>query len=118
MDRYEGLDLFLDRIEWFDAYLDSQVSDTYREHPLAQDWARVAKVAEETGESIQALIGMTGQNPRKGFDKTQEDLLSELADTALTAIYAIQHFTKNPLETWTVIISRSIQHKTRVAGGF
>jgi hypothetical protein len=36
-----------------DLWLDDAVSDSYKEQPLAQDWARIAKIAEEAGEAIQ-----------------------------------------------------------------
>ena len=82
-----------------DEWLDSDVSPGYQEQPLAQDWARVAKVCEEAGEAIDALIGCTGQNPRKGYYGEPDDLLAELADVAVTGMFAIQHFTKNNART-------------------
>ena len=36
-------------VERFDAWLDAKVSDIYKDQPLAQDWARVAKISEEAG---------------------------------------------------------------------
>ena len=86
-----------------DVWLDGDVSRPYKGQPLAQHWARVAKVAEEVGEAIEALIGVTGQNPRKGVCADEGDLLAELADTALTAILAIQHFTKDAGQTDRVL---------------
>jgi photosystem II stability/assembly factor-like uncharacterized protein len=84
-----------------DAWLDGEVAATYRGQPLAQDWARVAKVTEEAGEAIEALIAWTGQNPRKPQrPEARAELLTELADVALTAILAIQHFTKDAGQTW------------------
>lgn len=94
---------WMDTIEAADIWLDRDAAATYQDQPLGQDWARVAKVAEEVGEAIEALIAMTGQNPRKGVCGTQGDLLGELADTALTAMLAIQHFTKDVTQTWDVI---------------
>lgn len=46
------------------------------------------KVVEELGEAVAALIGMVGQNPRKGVTHTEADLLGELFDVALTAYVA------------------------------
>ena len=57
-----------------------------------EDSMRVMKVGEEFGEAIEAYIGMTGQNPRKGVTHSPEDLLSELADVAITAMCAMVHF--------------------------
>ena len=60
-----------------------------------EDSMRVMKIGEEYGEAVAAYIGMVGQNPRKGVTHTLDDLLSELADVALTAMAAIQHFTQD-----------------------
>lgn len=108
-----------DSIDWqiverVDEWLDYAVAPAYMDQPLAQDWARVAKVGEELGEAIRNLIGMTGQNPRKGFDRTSLDLVEELADTALTAIFAIQHFTKNTSVTRQVLRDKQLAIHERV----
>jgi hypothetical protein len=98
----------------FDEHLDGGVASEYKDQPLAQDWARVGKVIEEAGEAIQELIALTGQNPRKGKSGSLGLLLDELADTALTAIYAIQHFTKNERTTRTIVEQKAIYHALRV----
>ncbi|WP_067175434.1 MazG-like family protein [Microtetraspora niveoalba] len=54
-------------------------------------WGRVAKVAEEAGEVIEKLVGMTGQNPRKGRSATRAEVEYELLDVALTALAALAH---------------------------
>lgn len=100
---------------WMDDDLDGEVADRYYEQPLAQDWARVAKAGEEAGEAIDALIGVTGQNPRKGEYGSYNDLLNELADVALTGLYAIQHFTKNGDETLDTLMRRARYHRERRA---
>jgi NTP pyrophosphatase (non-canonical NTP hydrolase) len=97
-----------DSIDWqaisdIDQWLDDGVSMDYRIQPLAQDWARIAKVIEELGEAVQAMIGYTGQNPRKGVTNGRDKVLEELADVVFTAILAIQHFTKNDSETRRVL---------------
>jgi len=101
-------------VEWLDEHLDRDVADLYREQPLAQDWARVAKVAEEAGEAVDALIGLTGQNPRKGHYGTRQDLYDELADVALTGLYAMQHFTKNADEVLDALLARAVYHRQRI----
>jgi NTP pyrophosphatase (non-canonical NTP hydrolase) len=88
-----------------DLWLDADVAETYQGQPLAQDWGRVAKVAEETGEAVEALIAYTGQNPRKGVCGTLDDLLGELADVAMTGMFAIQHFTKDETKTAAVLMA-------------
>jgi len=70
--------------EWIDegnAYRDSE----------AITWGRLAKIAEEHGEVIEAFIGATGQNPRKGVTHTMNDVLDELLDVAITALGAYEH---------------------------
>lgn len=84
-----------------DRWLDECVSKDYRERePMAQDWARVCKITEEHGEAIDALIRWTGQNPRKPQERNAyHEMLTELADVWLTAMLAIQHFTKDANST-------------------
>lgn len=91
--------------DWLDT--DFGAGERYQREPLAQDWARVAKIAEETGEAIAELILLTGQNPRKGKDpEARERMLNEMADVALTAILGMQHFTKDAEETRRLVEAR------------
>lgn len=104
-----------DLIAAFDYWLDDLVEDQYKSQPMAQDWARVAKLSEEVGEAIEALIAYTGQNPRKATRaEARDEMLEELADVCLTAMYAIQHFTKDADKTDKIISDRMILHGTRV----
>lgn len=108
---------FWARVELLDAYLDDNVAQGYKDEPLAQDWARVAKVMEEAGEAIAELmlIAYTGQNPRKPQrPEAREALLEELADVALTAIYGLQHFTKDVRSTRRIVEEKSLHHCRRV----
>lgn len=82
-------DLFADVAD-ITAWLDE--SNPASDH---EDSMRVLKLVEEAGEAAAAYIGMVGQNPRKGVTHTQDDLLKELADVAITALCAMQHFTQN-----------------------
>ena len=100
-------------IDWMDTDLDSNVAELYKGQPLAQDWARIAKVIEETGEVIDAYIGVTGQNPRKGEYGDMGHVLSELCDVALTGLYAIQHFTKDAESTLGQLHARALHHRQR-----
>lgn len=93
-------------IERLDVWLDANVSEAYKAQPLAQDWARITKVAEELGEAIQAFIGYTGQNPRKGFQGSKTDMLNEMADVIITGQLCIQHFTKDARSTEFIINNR------------
>lgn len=100
-------------VAWMDDDLDSHVPQQYIDQPLAQDWARVAKVAEEAGEVVDAFIGITGQNPRKGEYGDLHDLADELCDSALTGIYALQHFTKDSELTLRLLLDRANFHQER-----
>lgn len=48
-------------------WLDGAISDRTDEAIL---WIRIGKIGEEFGEAIEALIGATGVNPRKGTTHT------------------------------------------------
>lgn len=93
-------DLFAD-VRDITAWLDRSNEDSPHE-----DSMRVLKLVEEAGEAAAAYIGMVGQNPRKGVTHTQMDLLNELADVALTALCAMQHFTQNAAVTRGVLASK------------
>ena len=103
-----------DTIDWqaihfIDAWLDGYVSDDYKNQPLAQDWARTGKVIEELGEAIERLIKFTGQNPRKPVEDReteQSEFLIELADTAITAILCMMHFTKDSTRVRQIIMTK------------
>jgi hypothetical protein len=98
-----------------DLMLDEGTSPLYKDQPLAQHWARVAKLVEESGEAIAELILATGQNPRKGTDISAYDrLLAELADAAMTGVYAIQHFTKDIDVTAGIMQSAQRKHQERL----
>ncbi|MEV5508478.1 MazG-like family protein [Streptomyces orinoci] len=57
---------------------------------------RLMKLAEEAGEVMQAYIGMTGQNPRKGVTHQRADVAAELCDVIITAATALHRFTDDP----------------------
>jgi hypothetical protein len=58
-------------------------------------WRRIAKIGEEHGEVIQALIGAVGENPRKGVTHTMADVCEELLDVAVCALAAYEHVTEH-----------------------
>jgi hypothetical protein len=98
-----------------DEHLDSGVAGEYKDQPLAQSWARVAKVTEEAGEAIAELILMTGQNPRKPQDPAAcGRLLKELADVTMTGVYAIQHFTKDADATARILYEAQLRYLDRL----
>ena len=61
---------------------------------------RILKLSEEVGEVAQAVIGATGQNPRKGVTHTWEDVQSELCDVAITALVALRTLTPEAREVF------------------
>lgn len=97
-----------------DAHLDANTSEPYLEQPLAGHWARVTKVCEEAGEVWRALSNLTGENPRKGVCGTEDELLEELADTAMAAICGIQHMTKDTERTQAVLAAAVNKSAERV----
>ncbi|MER5354629.1 MazG-like family protein [Kitasatospora sp. NPDC002551] len=72
------------------AWIDAAPANRDRD-PEALLWSRVAKVGEEAGEAVAALIGATGANPRKGTNATLADVERELLDTAGAALLAVEH---------------------------
>lgn len=101
-------------ISEIDKYLDENVGHAYKTMtPLPQHWARLSKIGEEFGEAIDAFIGITGQNPRKGIYSSMEELEKELFDTAATALLAREHFFKDE-ETWTRFINHLVYLRKRV----
>ncbi|MFI9723552.1 hypothetical protein ACIHFE_28510 [Streptomyces sp. NPDC052396] len=66
------------------------------EHETAM---RLMKLAEEAGEVMQAYIGMTGQNPRKGVTHQRADVAAELCDVIITAATALHRFADDPAAT-------------------
>ncbi|MFC1420226.1 MazG-like family protein [Streptacidiphilus cavernicola] len=50
---------------------------------------QILKITEEAGEVAEAVIGATGQNPRKGYSHTWDDVQEELCDVIVTAMVAL-----------------------------
>jgi NTP pyrophosphatase (non-canonical NTP hydrolase) len=58
-------------------------------------WERIGKVPEEYGEVVEAWLGSSGTNPRKGRTHTVADVKTELLDVALCALGAWEHLDGN-----------------------
>ncbi|MFE9607611.1 MazG-like family protein [Streptomyces sp. NPDC006012] len=67
---------------------------------------RLLKLSEEVGEVAQAVIGVTGQNPRKGVTHTWEDVRAELCDVVITALIALRTLTPDAREEFTRHLAR------------
>lgn len=50
---------------------------------------RLLKILEEAGEVARAHAGTKGQNPRKGYTHTLQDVADELCDVIVTAAVAL-----------------------------
>ncbi len=61
---------------------------------------RILKLSEEVGEVGQAVIGATGQNPRKGVTHSWEDVQHELCDVVFTALVALRTLTPDAREVF------------------
>lgn len=69
---------------------------------------RVLKVAEELGEVATAMIGVSGQNPRKGAIHTATDVHLELCDVIVTCLVALASMRGD----WGSLLQRQIPMTT------
>ncbi|MFF2651942.1 MazG-like family protein [Streptomyces sp. NPDC058045] len=67
---------------------------------------RMLKLSEEVGEVAQAVIGATGQNPRKGTSHTWDDVQAELCDVVITALVALHTLTPDAEQVLTTHLTR------------
>ncbi|MGW4884863.1 MazG-like family protein [Streptomyces murinus] len=61
---------------------------------------RILKLSEEAGDVAEAVIGATGQNPRKGVTHTWDDVQAELCDVVITALVALRTLTPEPRDVF------------------
>ncbi|MER7582317.1 MazG-like family protein [Kitasatospora sp. NPDC097691] len=59
------------------------------------------KLAEESGEVAEAVIGVLGMNPRKGHSHTLEQVHAEACDAAVTALILIARTGADPEAVFT-----------------
>lgn len=83
-------------------WLDTDRPDGGREGMLL----RMLKLSEEVGEVAEAVIGATGQNPRKGVTHSWEDVQGELCDVVITALVALRTLTPDTREVFTRHLAR------------
>ncbi|MFG2781492.1 MazG-like family protein [Streptomyces prunicolor] len=62
---------------------------------------RMLKLSEEVGEVAEAVIGATGQNPRKGVTHTWDDVQAELCDVVITALVALRTLSPDTRQVFT-----------------
>nr|WP_241780002.1 MazG-like family protein [Streptomyces natalensis] len=70
---------------------------------------RILKLSEEAGEVAQAVIGATGQNPRKGRSHTWDDVQSELCDVIVTAMVALRTLTPDARRVFEGHVGRVVR---------
>ncbi|MEV6795549.1 MazG-like family protein [Streptomyces sp. NPDC051320] len=74
--------------------------------PREETLLRILKLSEEVGEVAQAVIGVTGQNPRKGTTHGWQDVQDELCDVIVTAMVALRTLTPEAAEVFTTHLQR------------
>ncbi|WP_328938699.1 MazG-like family protein [Streptomyces tauricus] len=83
-------------------HLQDWLARTQPERPAQETLLlRMLKLSEEVGEVAEAVIGATGQNPRKGVSHTWDDVRSELCDVIITAAVALRTLTPEAREVFT-----------------
>ncbi|WP_149182062.1 MazG-like family protein [Streptomyces sp. TRM49041] len=90
-------------VEDLHVWLDRHADRTTERATLLQ----ILKLSEEVGEVAEAVIGVYGQNPRKGTTHTWEDVQAELCDVIITAMVALRTLTPDAGQVFT-------EHLTRV----
>jgi hypothetical protein len=80
-------------------------------------WHRCAKVNEEGGEVIEALIAYTGGNPRKPSDPTPARIEKELLDTAAAALAAVAHLHGNDTDVDLIALLSAHVEQTAIRAG-
>ncbi|MFD4632551.1 MazG-like family protein [Streptomyces sp. NPDC058284] len=91
-----------DTVDRLCAWLDSQ----NRRAPQEALLLRMLKLSEEVGEVAQAVIGATGQNPRKGTSHTWDDVQAELCDVIVTAMVALRTLTPDAADVLAAHLRR------------
>ncbi|MDQ0952926.1 NTP pyrophosphatase (non-canonical NTP hydrolase) [Streptomyces phaeochromogenes] len=95
-DLWESIDRIQDRLE----------STQPARPPQEALLLRMLKLSEEVGEVAEAVIGATGQNPRKGVSHTWDDVQSELCDVIITAAVALRTLTPETREVFATHLAR------------
>lgn len=67
---------------------------------------QILKISEEAGEVAEAVIGVLGQNPRKGFSHTWDDVRAELCDVIITAMVALHRIGPEPEAVFAAHLGR------------
>ncbi|GAA3214828.1 hypothetical protein GCM10020256_15940 [Streptomyces thermocoprophilus] len=84
--------------------------------PEEQWTLQVLKLAEEVGETAQAVIGARGTNPRKGHSHTWTDVQDEVADTVITGLVALARLRPDAREYLTAVLARKSREVPSATG--
>lgn len=103
------------RIERLSNYFDRHLAHNKAATPEYILYARTAKLIEECGEVMEAVIGWTGDNPRKGRTHDIGDIQMELCDVILTAMCALHTTTQDRKVSVHLINERIRFVETRLA---
>ena len=77
--------------------------------PDTETLLRIMKLTEEAGEVSQAVIGVMGQNPRKGVTHTWDDVQAEICDVILTAMVVLATLTPGARDVFNAHLARVAQ---------
>ncbi|HET6356256.1 MAG TPA: MazG-like family protein [Streptomyces sp.] len=83
--------------------------------PQQETLLRMLKLTEEVGEVAQAVVGATGQNPRKGITHSWHDVESELCDVIITAMVALRTLTPKASEVFAGHLRRVAERSLNAA---
>ncbi|MGA5514888.1 MazG-like family protein [Streptomyces pseudogriseolus] len=67
---------------------------------------QLLKIQEEAGEVAEAVIGAMGQNPRKGFSHSWEEVEAEVCDVIVTGIVALMRMNPQAAEVFARHLDR------------
>jgi NTP pyrophosphatase (non-canonical NTP hydrolase) len=85
--------------------------------PQTERLLRIMKITEEAGEVSRAVIGVLGQNPRKGVTHTWDDVAAELSDVILTAMVALASLNPDGREVFGEHLARVADRCRQVQTG-
>lgn len=100
------------KIREFSAYIDASYPEEMDAELILR--RRVGKVSVELFELMDAIEGYTGENPRKGFYASMDDVIKELLDVCGAALGAVEHLTGNRGESIALLEDRISTVHSRV----
>ncbi|AJE85941.1 hypothetical protein SLNWT_5565 [Streptomyces albus] len=96
--------------------LHAWLEESNRRPPAETLLLRVLKLSEEVGEVAQAVIGATGQNPRKGRSHSWADVEAELCDVIITAMVALRTLSPEARHLFDAHLARVAERSLSATG--